>query len=115
MVGPQNVEDAQGMEPVQFRPFAAAGEKKLRQMDKDDQNALPASRKAYTGASILYTVTRFCTLMCTMQVETMLKNETKSKCAMGGYLGRPCTLRDVSDELLAGGIRGLCWREDQVV
>jgi hypothetical protein len=27
MGGLRNVEDAQGMEPVQFRPFAAAGEK----------------------------------------------------------------------------------------
>ena len=36
MVGLQNVEDAQGMEPVTSRAFAAAGEKKLRQMDKND-------------------------------------------------------------------------------
>ena len=36
MVGLQNVEDAQGMEPVTSRAFAAAGEKKSRQMDKND-------------------------------------------------------------------------------
>ena len=36
MVGLQNVEDAQGMEPVKSRAFAAAGEKKSRQMDKND-------------------------------------------------------------------------------
>ena len=36
MVGLQNVEDAQGMEPVKSRAFAAAGQKKSRQMDKND-------------------------------------------------------------------------------
>ena len=36
MVGLQKVEDAQGMEPVKSRAFAAAGEKKSRQMDKND-------------------------------------------------------------------------------
>ena len=36
MVGLRNVEEAQGMEPVKSRAFAAAGQKKSRQMDKND-------------------------------------------------------------------------------